>query len=117
MYYFLFSTVPPQILDPPDNLTVVDPEDATFSCLATGRPRPAIAWFRLSDMTQLQSPSSDFTIEDIEIGDRERRSNLTIIGTQPSDTGAYDCRTVNEPGTTAEQATLTVHGELCASYS
>jgi len=63
-------------------------------------------------MTQLQFPSSDFTIEDMEIGDRERRSNLTIIGTQPSDAGAYGCVAANEPGTSAEQATLTVHGEI-----
>ena len=48
-----------------------------------------------------------------EIGDRERSSNLTIIGTQPSDAGAYGCVAVNEPGPSAENATLTVHGELC----
>ena len=63
-------------------------------------------------MTQL-SNSAEFSIQEQEMGDRERRSTLTIIGTQPSDAGAYDCRAVNEPGTTAEQATLTVHGELC----
>ena len=113
---FSSYTVPPQIVDPPDNLTVVEPEDATFSCLATGRPRPTIAWIRLSDMTQL-SNSAEFSIQEQEIGDRERRSNLTIIGTQPSDAGDYDCRAMNEPGTTAEQATLTVHGELCATFS
>ena len=103
--------VPPQIFDPPDNLMVVEPEDAIFSCLATGRPRPAIAWLRLSDMTQLQS-SGNFSIVEQESGERERRSNLTIIGTQPSDIGAYRCVAVNEPGTTSENATLTVHGEL-----
>ena len=70
-----------------------------------------IAWFRLSDMTQLQSPSSVFTV-DMEIGDRERRSNLTIIGTEPSDAVAYGCMAMNEPGDTAEQATLIVHGKL-----
>ena len=47
-----------------------------------------------------------------EIGDRERRSNLTIVGTEPSDAGAYGCVSVNEPGTNAVNATLTVHGEL-----
>ena len=111
-YYSLFlSTVPPQILDSPDNLTVVEPENTTFSCLATGRPRPAIVWIRLSDMTQL-SNSVEFNIVEQESGERERRSNLTISGTQPSDIGAYRCVAVNEPGTTSENATLTVHGEL-----
>ena len=83
--------------------------------MATGRPRPTIAWFRLSDFTLLQPPSQNFSILEQEIGDRERRSNLTIIGTQPSDAGAYGCVAVNEPGTSEENATLTVHGELCVS--
>ena len=47
-----------------------------------------------------------------EIGDRERRSNLTIVGAQPSDAGGYACVAVNEPGSVMQQATLTVHGEL-----
>ena len=63
-------------------------------------------------MTQLQSPSLEFTIEDMEIRDRERRSNLTIIGTQPSDAGAYRCEAVNEPGIGTDHTTLTVHGEI-----
>ena len=46
------------------------------------------------------------------MGDRERMSNLSILDTQPSDAGGYGCVAVNEPGTTAEQATLTVHGEI-----
>ena len=62
-------------------------------------------------MLQLQPPSADFMIEEQEIGDRERRSNLTILGTQPSDAGAYACVAVNEPGSVMQQATLTVHGE------
>ena len=63
-------------------------------------------------MTQLQSPSADFAIEDMEIGDTKRRSNLTIIGTQLSDAGDYRCEAVNEPGIDMDQATLTVHGEI-----
>ena len=109
---FSFSTVAPQILDPPDDLTVVAPQDATFSCLATGRPRPTIVWTRLSDMVQLQPPSANFTIEEQETGDRERRSNLTILGSQPSDAGGYVCVARNEPGSVMLQANLTVYGEL-----
>jgi len=41
-----------------------------------------------------------------------RRSNLTIIGTQPSDAGDYRCEAMNEPGIDMDQATLTVHGEM-----
>ena len=107
----LISTVAPQILDPPDDLIVVEPQDATFTCLATGRPRPTIVWTRLSDMLQLQNQSGVHRIQEQEIGDRERRSNLTIFGSQPSDAGGYACVAMNEPGTYREEATLTVHGE------
>ena len=100
------------IIDPPDNLTVVQPQDATFSCLATARPRPTIVWTRLSDMVQLQNQSVDVMIVEQEIGDRERRSMLTILGSQPSDAGGYACVAMNEPGSVMQQATLTVHGEL-----
>ena len=111
LLFLLISTVAPHILAPPDDLTVVEPQDATFSCLATGRPRPVIVWTRLSDMVQLQSSSVDLTIEEQEIGDRERRSNLTVLSTHPSDAGGYACVAVNEPGADREQTTLTVHGE------
>ena len=63
-------------------------------------------------MVQLQNQSGVYRIEEQEIGDRERRSMSTIIGTQPSDAGAYACVAVNEPGNAMQQATLTVHGEL-----
>ena len=62
-------------------------------------------------MTQLQPPSAVSRIEEQEIGDRGRRSNLTILGSQPSDASAYACVAMNEPGTEREEATLTVHGE------
>ena len=62
-------------------------------------------------MAQLQNQPGIYRIEEQEIGDREKRSNLTIVGTQPFDAGAYACMAVNEPGSATQQATLTVHGE------
>ena len=63
-------------------------------------------------MVQLQPQPAEFIIEEQEIGDRERRSNLTILGTQPSDASAYACVAMKEPGNTLQQATLTVHGKF-----
>ena len=63
-------------------------------------------------MVQLQNQSGGHRIEEWESGDRERRSNLTILGTQPSDASGYGCVARNEPGSVMLQATLTVHGEL-----
>ena len=63
-------------------------------------------------MIQLQPQPAEFIIEEQEIGDRERRSNLTIVGTQPSDAGVYACVAMNELGSTMQQASLTVHGKF-----
>ena len=63
-------------------------------------------------MTQLQNQSVDVMIEEQEIGERERRSMLTILDSQPFDAGGYACVARNEPGSVMLQATLTVHGEL-----
>ena len=109
---FLFPcAVAPQIIEPPDNLTVVELQNATFTCLATGRPRPEIVWVRLSDMVQLHTQLAGFKIEEQEIGDWERQSNLTIMSAHLFDAGTYVCVARNELGTETEQATLTVHGE------
>ena len=62
-------------------------------------------------MVLLQNQSGVYRIEEWQIGERGRRSNLTIVGTQPSDASAYACVAVNEPGNAMQQATLTVHGE------
>ena len=97
-------------------MTVVETENATFSCLTTGRPRPTISWYGLSSLIQLQPPLADFIIEDMEIEDGDRRSNLTIIGTQPSDAGAYRCVAMNELGIDMDPATLTVHGEIVVPF-
>ena len=105
------STVAPQIIEPPENHTVIQLQNTTFSCLATARPRPEIVWVRLLDMVQLHAQSAGFKIEEQKIGDRERQSNLTIMSACPFDAGIYVCVARNELGTETEQATLTVHGE------
>ena len=63
-------------------------------------------------MVQLQNQSVDVMIVEQEIDNRERRSMLTILGSEPSDAGGYACVARNEPGSVMLQATLTVHGEL-----
>ena len=63
-------------------------------------------------MVQLQNQSVDVMIVEQEIDDRERRSMLTILDSQPSDAGGYACGAVNEPSRVMLQATLTVYGEL-----
>ena len=102
------------ITQTPDNLTVVQPENATFSCVATARPRPTITWWREENGTQSQIVAMDnvYYIDDQELGvERERMSTLIIIEADPSDAGTYLCLAENEAGIDYATAELTVHGE------
>ena len=99
-------------MTPPENLTVVAPEDATFFCEATARPRPTITWWRVEGGAHVQLlDGTDYTIVDGAIGERVRNSTLTVVGTQPSNALDYFCRATNIVDETESTAELTVHGE------
>ena len=63
-------------------------------------------------MTQLLSEDSAIMIVEEEMGMRELMSNLTIIGSQPNDTGVYLCQAENAAGTAEASATLDVYGRF-----
>ena len=108
-----FSAVP-AIVDAPENLAVVPPDSATFSCRANGSPRPAITWWRLtsadSGFVQIMMSDPDYSVDEIMIGDRDLRSSLTILATMPGDTGEYLCQAENIISDAAESAFLNVQG-------
>ena len=54
--------------------------------------------------------NTDYEIREEPIGNRTLKSTLTIINSQPSDTGQYICTASNDVTFTEESATLTVHG-------
>ena len=99
------------LLQVPPTITQ-SPEIATFSCTATGSPRPTITWWRVENGTQTQIVAMDgaYYIADQELG-VERISTLIIIEADPSDTGLYLCLAENEAGTDNVTAELTVHGK------
>ena len=99
-------------LTPPENLTVVTPDDATFFCEATARPGPTITWWRVEGGVPIQlSDGIDYTIVEGATGERIRNSTLTVVGTEPSDALDYFCRASNMAGMVEVTAELTVHGE------
>ena len=105
--------VPPEITAEPEDATVVRPDNAVFTCSATGRPRPNITWWRVEDddsMTQIMEMEGVYTIGNAMFGERLRMSTLTIVGVQPSDERGYICRAVNDAGDTEATAMLTVQG-------
>ena len=106
------STGAPFITQAPENLSVVQPENATFFCTATGSPRPTITWWRGENGTQTQIVAMDgvYYIADQELG-VERISTLIIIEADPSDTGLYLCLAENVAGPDNATAELIVHSK------
>ena len=103
----------PRFIAAPKDLTVLDTEDATFSCQVYGRPRPEITWWRVEEdgsLTQvLEDSQNTIVIEVQEIGTREISSTLTILAYMSA--GVYICRAENTEGVAEASATLSVFGE------
>ena len=94
---------------------MVQPEDATFICVATARPRPSITWWRVEsdgNLTQAVEEANVTSITEMISGERVLMSNFTIESAQPSDAGNYTCVAENEVSNTSATTTLVVHGEL-----
>ena len=108
-YNLLPPSVAPTILEPPGNLTVVQPQSATFLCNATARPRPEITWWRMG--SQLMDRPGTIEISASTFGEREIVSNLIIVMADPSDGGGYTCSATNAAGQNTAAAELTVHGK------
>ena len=107
-YNLLPFLVAPTILGSPENLTVVQPQSATFLCNAIARPRPEITWWRMG--SQLMEQTGVIEISTSTFGEREILSNLTIIMADPSDAGGYICNATNVVGQDTAASELTVHG-------
>ena len=92
----------------PLELTVTQPMEAMFTCIATGRPRPTIQWYReISGSRTLVSNEQSISEEMREIS-----STLTINPTSPSDAADYVCEASNIVNTAEMTASLTVYGEF-----
>ena len=108
-------TVAPEIISAPANTTVVQPDSVTFTCVATGLPRPVVTWFfEDSEGSRIELVSGgDFSIDESmlsQTGEREAQSVLTIDFIAPMDAGLYVCVAENIVDTTEASAVLTVHG-------
>ena len=91
----------------------------TFLCAAIGKPRPTITWYRTIDDSGIQEQiniSGLIAVTEIEKGDTEVLSNLTLSKVLPSSAGNYSCIAENDvmhySGATRSiwSATLTVEG-------
>ena len=112
--------VVPSFVEEPNNAIVTEPDSVTFMCRATGVPRPNVTWSFIPNEgspipVSLSQMVGEVEISEMVIGDRERSSNLTIVGVLPSDTGNYTCTAENEVvmgGVITSKAVLMVYGKL-----
>ena len=93
-------------------MIVVQPATVTFTCTATGRPRPVITWFfedSEGSRTEVVTMDGVFTVA-VPFGDRVVQSLLSFDSTAPNVAGLYVCVAENIVDTTEASAVLTVHG-------
>ena len=111
---FFALPVAPVILIPPEDLTVVSPDDATFFCQATARPGPAMTWWRVEEdgsLNQIVETVGEYTIVNVAVGERVSNSTLVVINSQPSDAGTYFCQAENVFSTDSATVNFTVYGK------
>ena len=104
------------IRKPPLDIEVIEQESVLFICETTGRPRPRITWYKADGsrlLTVIDVNDSRITVSEMEDGEREIISNLTLDIVLPSDSVTYVCSAENEVaivGVARGNATLTVNG-------
>ena len=117
--FFYCTIVVPVITVPPTNLTVVSPDNATFTCTAIAKPRAVIQWTINNGMIRTDTMGK-FTITDSTEGDCISTnppsecvvtSTLDIANSIPNDSGEYVCTAINDAGNDTASASLTVYGK------
>ena len=112
MILYLLFLVAPTVTDlSPLEQTVTSPAAATFTCSATGRPRPSVSWDRMELNANRTLLPDDRSVE-MESGERGITSTLTVDPTSAADAAGYVCVASNIVDNDEMSATLTVHGNL-----
>ena len=96
-------------LSPPEQI-VTSPDEATFTCNATGRPRPSISWYRV-ELNNSRTLLPDGQSDEVRSGEREISSTLTISPTDASDAADYVCVASNVVNEDEMNANLMVYGK------
>ena len=94
---------PPKAFVESASQTVMEDEDVSFRCNASGIPSPRITWERLG-----------FNLPD---DTQDQNGLLTIASVGPEDAGTYVCKAVNSEGEDSFNVQLVVKGEIEMLYS
>ncbi|XP_065892549.1 peroxidasin-like [Dysidea avara] len=117
----LDCVIPIAVKQPTDTMFIVSGSSVNFTCAATGKPRPAINWFR-NDNKLLTNHLSDGGVPVIitnsimgncTITDPPSQcvssSTLQILNTRAVDSGEYTCIASNEAGSDTVMVNLIVN--------
>ena len=102
----------PTIYQEPQNQVTVQQSMATFTCSASGLPRPMMTWLRVVNGQTLTITQSQYSIVTTPVGTQNQTSTLVVSNTTTNDTTTYICNATNVAGTSNTSATLTVQGEI-----
>ena len=104
--YFSIDIQKPKIVEVPLNQTAAIGSNVTFSCTATGFPKPIITWTKENDSYSLQSnPRAKVTADE-----GKSVSHLLITGVKSDDYGKYQCVANNTAGVKTSRATFLYPG-------
>ena len=95
----------------PTNENLVEYHNISFTCTASGYPRPEIEW--LKDDIVLTNNNSNIEIDNCERGNCESincvmYSHLWVLNATINDLGSYTCNATNLAGSNLSTAQLTL---------
>ena len=106
------------ITEYPTPQLVTSPSTATFTCTASGLPRPSITWMNPDGIKLING--QDIAIATMNISTRVIRSILQVMKTSADASGTYICSADNSiivrDDVDSIAVILTVHGETHRSY-
>ena len=116
--------VAPEIIVPPNNITITNGSEAVLNCTVVGDPLPFISWFVVSGVNDsflfsvgLMTPFdqqgriNDIVITNTILNTTSIHSSVRLMETASFIAGDYACRASNRLGSINRTATLIVHGE------
>jgi len=116
---FFKIAVPPDIIIPPDDQTLLSPEATAFNCTSIGKPRADIYWIS-DDKVVIKDTTDKYVLNTYIMGNCTitdppsecvSSSRLEILKTRAVDSGEYTCVASNVAGTDSASTSLIVNGE------
>ena len=124
VHYIVIITVAPEIIIPPNNMTVINGSEVVLNCTVVGNPLPAISWFVVGGVNlsllmsngiripfDNQGRISDSLINNMVLNSTSILSSMRLPETAPFVAGEYACRASNYLRSINRTATLTIYGK------